>query len=74
MSTQPEALRLAELLEQGPCRSGDTAIASELRRLHRTLELIVSDMELVSKSSRAHPHLQRFAAGSVSRATSGEEL
>ena len=35
MSTQqPEALRLAELLEGGPRRSGDGAIAAELRRLH----------------------------------------
>ena len=35
MSTQHlEALRLAELLEGGPRRSGDGAIAAELRRLH----------------------------------------
>lgn len=33
MNTQPEALRLAELLERGPRRSGDIAIAAELRRL-----------------------------------------
>lgn len=34
MSKQPDALQFAEWLERGPCRSGDTAIASELRRLH----------------------------------------
>lgn len=34
MSTEPEALRLAELLELGPRRAGYSTIATELRRLH----------------------------------------
>lgn len=34
MSTQPEALRLAALLENGNRRQGDAEIAAELRRLH----------------------------------------
>jgi len=34
MNGQPKALRLAEWLECGPCRAGDTAVAAELRRLH----------------------------------------
>lgn len=35
---QPEALRLAELIETGNRRSGDSAIAAELRRLHARVQ------------------------------------
>lgn len=34
VSKQNEALRLADLLDNGNRRSGDAAIAAELRRLH----------------------------------------
>jgi hypothetical protein len=40
MSKQPEALVLAELLEGGPRRAGDGAIAAELRRLHEENEAL----------------------------------
>lgn len=53
MSTQqPEALRLAELLEGGPRRSGDGAIAAELRRLHSANEAHArSNVTLVRENS-----------------------
>ena len=54
MSTQqPEALRLAELLEGGPRRSGDDAIAAELRRLHAEFERLrklVPDVEIAREA------------------------
>ncbi|MDH0897972.1 hypothetical protein [Comamonas aquatica] len=37
---QPEALRLAELIETGNRRSGDSAIAAELRRLHARVQVL----------------------------------
>lgn len=45
---QPEALRLAELIETGNRRSGDSAIAAELRRLQtRVQELEASQAQRV---------------------------
>jgi len=50
---QPEALRLAELIETGNRRSGDSAIAAELRRLHaRVQELEASQAQRVPLSER----------------------
>jgi hypothetical protein len=37
---QPEALRLVELIETGNRRSGDSAIAAELRRLHARVQVL----------------------------------
>lgn len=56
MSTQhPEALRLAELLEGGPRRSGDGAIAAELRRLHAiNAELLEALKEALSVVRSVH--------------------
>lgn len=55
MTTQPEALRLADLIENGPRRSGDTAIAAELRRLHAiNAELVATMKEVVRISDRQH--------------------
>ena len=48
---QPEALRLAELIETGNRRSGDSAIAAELRRLQtRVQELEASQAQRVPLS------------------------
>ena len=44
---QPEALRLAELIEQGNKRSGDSAIAAELRRLHSRVVELESQLEAI---------------------------
>ena len=44
---QPEALRLAELIETGNRRSGDSAIAAELRRLHAR----VQELEVIRKAA-----------------------
>lgn len=42
---QPEALRLAELIETGNRRSGDSAIAAELRRLHARVQELEAKIE-----------------------------
>lgn len=42
---QPEALRLAELIEKGNRRSGDASIAAELRRLHAREQELLRELE-----------------------------
>jgi len=42
---QPEALRLAEFIEGRPHRSGDAAIAAELRRLHAENQKLLTLLE-----------------------------
>ena len=44
---QPESLQLAELIEQGNKRSGDSAIAAELRRLHSRVVELESQLEAI---------------------------
>lgn len=49
---QTEALRLAELIENGNRRSGDASIAAELRRLHAR----VQELEFAREIARACAH------------------
>ena len=48
MTTQPEALRLADLLETYPLNECDKEAAAELRRLHEELAVTVYQVELLS--------------------------
>jgi hypothetical protein len=51
MNGQPKALRLAEWLECGPCRAGDTAVAAELRRLHELNQALIQALNDIAEES-----------------------
>lgn len=73
---QPEALRLAELIETGNRRSGDSAIAAELRRLHARVQELEEDLQLARQGIGAEAYdmaCEEMEAYQLKRAKAGKE-
>ena len=68
MTKQPEALRLAELLERGPRRSGDAAIATELRRLHEVNQELLEALQRIKHHFDTDEYAWKIAEAAITKA------
>jgi hypothetical protein len=71
MTTQPEALRLAEWIEGDMSCQGDAEIAAELRRLHAVNQELLEALRAIINDGLhcdVVPHLHEKARAAIARA------